>query len=413
MIAELKLNNRQLSVDSTMPVWLPWLFVFTVFSREIGYYSLGGIDYDLIGYNFFIIYFLYRLRNFYISQSILIILFILIAVGIASKFYLQFQIAPLWKQVIPLAIIFLGTYDFFCRVSYKRLFEIYFKISYYASIFGLVQFFAKLFFNIKIMTDYGQLFVDSIAAEPSHFTVIILPAVIFGIFYFQKFKKETFILCLALLLTTSSTAYFVLLVMLLVIFRKFQYIILVVPLVYFIYTNVLLEYDKFSSRFLGFQNYFQSRDLNKVVTATSVSFLSNLEVAFESIKRNPLFGSGIGGHQEMYTEYFKESAFKFSYLYGLNSASGHSLLIRILSEAGIIGLFLTGWGIVKVTLLRADNYHRIISLACIAHFFGKALKLGGYFDYGTPFFAMILVFNYWDYKLSLKTSTTTQIASNE
>jgi O-antigen ligase len=180
-----------------------------------------------------------------------------------------------------------------------------------------------------------------------------------------------------------------------------------------VYTNVLLEYDKFGSRFLGFQNYFKSRDLNKVVTATSVSFLSNLEVAFESIKRNPLFGSGLGGHSEMYTLYFKESAFKYSYLYGTNSPSGHSLLIRILSEAGLMGFLAVGWGLFKVTLLRADNYHRIISLACIAHFFGKALKLGGYFDYGTPFFAMILVFNYWDYKQSLKKTATVQVADNE
>lgn len=318
----------------------------------------------------------------------------------------------MWKQVIPIAVIFLGTYDFFCRVNYKKLFDIYFRIAYYSAIFGIIQITVKFLFGINLMTDYNQLFIDSIAAEPSHYTVLILPAVIYGIFFFKENKIETSVLTLALLLTTSSTAYFVLLVMLLVIFRKFQYLVLVVPLVYFIYTNVLMGYDKFSARFMGFENYFESRDLNKVVTATSVSFLSNLEVALESIRRNPLFGTGLGGHPEMYAEYFRESTFRLSYLYGVNAPSAHSLFIRILSETGILGMIAAGWGFFKLTLFRADNYHRIISLACLSHFFGKALKLGGYFDYGTPFFIMVMIFNYWDYRQSVKEGNTEPAVSH-
>lgn len=388
-----------------LPTWVAWLFVFTIFSRELGLTSIAGVDYDLISYNFFILYFITQLRYFKVSQQLIAGLFLIFVASILSKLYLHLNLAPMWKQIIPIIIIYVASYDAFKKVNYYSLFQIYFVISYYTAVLGLVQFFLKLFTGIKIFTGYSALFVDSIAPEPSHYAIIILPAVIYGLFYLKKHKQQSLVLIAALLLTTSSTAYVVLLIMLLILYRRIQYLLFMIPVLYFVFNNFLLTYDKFYFRFLGFKNYFENQSLRAGQAATSVSFLSNLEVAIFSVKSNPIFGSGLGGHEEMYHRYFSQSSFKLSYMYGLNAASAHSLLIRILSETGILGFGLYLWGLWRSLLLTADDYHRVISIACLSHFIGKAMKLGGYFDYGTPFFLMVLVFNYIDYRSSREEKT--------
>ena len=87
---------------SALPVWVIWLFVFTVFSREIGYTSIAGIDYDLIAYNFFILYLLAQLRNFYLNTKLVVTLGLLILAGIGAKIYLNLDFQPFWKQFIPI-----------------------------------------------------------------------------------------------------------------------------------------------------------------------------------------------------------------------------------------------------------------------------------------------------------------------
>lgn len=391
---------RQISQPTSsylIPLWVAYLFVFTVFSRELGLVSLGGIDYDFIGYTFFIFYFLYYVKNFFLSERILVIVILVFVLSSLSKLYFSFNFAPLWKQAIPIALIYLVCYDVLCRFDYKTLFNYYFQLSFWTAIIGFIQLILKVFFGIKLFTLYNDYFIDSIAAEPSHYAIIILPAVVYGLFYFKQNTVKTVCLLIALLFTTSMTAYVVLILVLLIVYRRLNYIFIIAPALYFVVTNFLLTYEKFNVRLLGFTNYFETNSFNRVYAGTSVSFLSNAEVAIESIKRNPLFGCGLGGHEEMYHEFYKNSSFKYVYLYGINAASGHSLLIRVFSETGLVGGFFYLFGLWKAMLFRADDYHRIISIACLSHFLGKALKLGGYFDYGTPFFAMILFFNFWDF----------------
>lgn len=393
-------HNPTFGYKAILPVWVIWFFVFTIFSREIGLTTIAGVDYDLFAYNFFILYLLVQLKDFYINQKLIVALVLLVVAGIAAKVILSLEFQPFWKQFIPITIIYLVSYDAFCRVNYRILFKIYTEIGYYTAIFGIIQILAKLFFGLKLMTDYNQLFVDSIALEPSHYAVIIMPACIYKLYYFRQNKTQATVLMIALILTTSSTAYITLLVLLLIIYRRTQILILLVPLLYFVFNNILLNVEKFNMRLTGFTSYFETNSFNRVYAATSVSFLSNLEVALYSIKSNPLLGCGLGGHEEMYQKYFEDSSFRFNYMYGMNSISAHSLLIRILSETGLIGFGLYLIGLWKSLLLKADDFHRIISISCLSHFIGKALKLGGYFDYGTPFFAMLLLFNYLDYKNS-------------
>ena len=144
-------NIRFLQIEqSKFPNWLIYLFVATVFSKEIGSLTIAGIDYDMIGYSFCIIYFLRYLRGLYLNSSLNYFLFFLLCSSLIAKAYLNLSLSPLFKQWIPFALIFLVNYDFFARTAnLKRIFKAYITVSYYTAIIGILQLGLKFFFGIK------------------------------------------------------------------------------------------------------------------------------------------------------------------------------------------------------------------------------------------------------------------------
>ncbi|MBL7736797.1 MAG: hypothetical protein JNL51_15165 [Chitinophagaceae bacterium] len=381
-----------------LPIGLMYLFVFTVFSKEVGHTGLFGIDYDFIGYNFCIFYLLFHINSLYVSRNINLFLSYLFVSSILSKLYLGLELPPLFKQFIPTAVIFLVTYDFFVRSrNYALLFKIYITISYYTALFGLLQLGVKFFFGINLLTNYYALFIDSIAYEPSHYAALILPACVYSIFNYKKDKLRATVILLAMFGTFSVTSYVVMAVAIALIFLNPVYLLIVVPLLYYLYFYVFLSFDKFAYRQSGFDIYFEHRNLMKVKSGTTLSFLSNAEVARYTITKSPLLGSGLGGHEEMYYKFYSTQAFRMHYLFGLNAPSAHSLIIRVFSELGLAGGIFYLWFLMRNLILRGERNHRMISIACLTHFLCKFLKLGGYFDYGTPFFAMMYIFNFHDY----------------
>lgn len=396
--------RTRLYKKSTIAVnaWMVWIFVFSVFSKELGNVWIMGIDFDMIGYTYCIFHFLYFSKNFNINRVVIFILVWALLASIISKFFLGFGLGGLWKQFFPIMLIYLVNYDMFYKVDFVKLFKVYFHIAYLASIFGFIQLFAKLFLGIRLLTQYNRIWIDSIAYEPSHFVVLMMPAAIYAIINFKEHKLKSIIISAAVFCTFSSTALICYAIFIPLIFRKFKYVFISLPVLYVFVQNVLLESESFMFRFDSISNYLKYGTFDKVLAGTSISFLTNIEVAVSSIKRSPLIGVGLGGHEEQYFHYFRGNAFESHYLFGLNAPSAHNLLIRIISEHGLIGLVFFVVTLSKSLLLKASGYNRAISIACFSHFVCKSLKLGGYFDYGTPFFVMMLLFNYSDYKYSKK-----------
>ena len=79
-------------------------------------------------------------------------------------------------------------------------------------------------------------------------------------------------------------------------------------------------------------NYYKFETLN----ASSYAFLTNMCVAESAPSR--LLGTGLGTHSINYAKVYPRSSTRYR-LYGLNSADGYSLSIRVFSELGIVGLF--------------------------------------------------------------------------
>ncbi|WP_129367701.1 hypothetical protein [Lutibacter sp. HS1-25] len=135
--------------------------------------------------------------------------------------------------------------------------------------------------------------------------------------------------------------------------------------------------------------YLNSRDLHDIENLTVFSFATNLELAISNFIRTFGFGVGLGGHETMYKYYFSLSEWDMYYM-GINSNSAHSLTIRVISEMGIIGILIY-FNLIKGTLKMKNFNFQIISFAALSHFIVKSIKLGGYLDYGTIFFLVIIV----------------------
>jgi hypothetical protein len=133
---------------------------------------------------------------------------------------------------------------------------------------------------------------------------------------------------------------------------------------------------------------YSQKDSLQQANATTFSIFSNLKAMLFSLQNNPLFGSGLGNHENVYVEYFQNST-NYGNLrrYGLNMQGGHSLFIRILSETGLVGILCVLFFFYKFRITKKNSIYYIISLASLIYFIARIFKLGGYFDYGIYFFA--------------------------
>jgi hypothetical protein len=377
--------------------WSEILLVIAVFTKELGSRNIFGIDYDFLGYTFFILYFIIyfsKIISYNATPTGLLIYFVFSSLLSIAILNLQFD--GFVKQIIPIAVILAVTFTVLKHRDINLVFLLYVKVTFWTAIFGLIQV-ALSYGGIDILIKQSRR-LDSIAYEPSHYAAILMPALVYTYLNIKKYKTYFFVMLAALFFTFNLTAYLVFIGIFT--FATFHplYILVTVPIGYYLLFNVLPYFSQnFNLRFFdtystvtGEKNILTS-DLN--VNSTTLSFYSNFEVAKYSLSKNLLLGSGLGGHEQMYARYFEGSTFSTNILYGINSKSAHSLSIRILSELGLVGTFLYIYVLVKNFIFSSKGMHYAISLSCISHFLCKSLKLGAYIDYGTPFFFAVLILN--------------------
>lgn len=133
---------------------------------------------------------------------------------------------------------------------------------------------------------------------------------------------------------------------------------------------------------------------------SALSLSANLSVALDNLGSNPLFGVGPGGHPSSYDVLAPGWLISNQIVHGINREDANSLLVRLLSETGVIGttLFLIGVLTVIVrarrAIQRALTFHLkessrpspILTVAigvtasCMALFSLYLFRLGVYYD---------------------------------
>ena len=383
--------------------WAAICLVLTVFTKEVFTFIISGIMFDVFAYSFFFIYFAFNLKKIIFNKKFVTFLTFLFITSTSSVLFLDLTFFPLIKQFIPIVVFFIAAHDIFIKnqVELVKVFHLYIRLAFFSSVFGIIQWILSNF-GINILIKKPGL-LDSIAYEPSHYAAIIMPAAIYTFYNYIKFKKYFFVILISLVLTFSLTSYLAFVITISIpnfSLNRFAYLVFII---FSIYISLNFLPDRILDRVNALIDYGYDQDYSEVDThGTLFSFASNLDVAKYSIKKSPIWGSGLGGHEGMYFKYFKNTSLELHPLYKINYNSAHSLTIRILSELGILGIFLYILFFVK-TYIKNSNQNRvqhILWLSCFSHFICKSFKLGGYIDYGTPFFFTFIIVLYTVNKFS-------------
>lgn len=379
---------------------LIFLIVIGIFTKEQFTIYLGDFGFDIVGNLSCIFIFLIFLKKIINNKIFNIFFFCVFFTGLISMSFFELTAFNFIKTLAPIIIIYYTSFWVIKKNDQKinKIFNLYVQFAYYSALLGLIQFILSLI-GINILENKVLGRIDSIAYEPSHYAAIILPAVIFTSLQFNKYKSKALILLMALAGTISLSAYVVLLITLSIYYSNKYSLIFIIPLFFISFQYLSGFNENFFARVDDTKNILNGSSKLTDVNLTVLSFGTNLEVAMHSIKKNPIWGSGLGGHKNIYDSYYKNSLFKFHSNYGINDISAHSLLIRIFSEFGLVGIILYLIFFFKFYIKRSKNkIHHLIYLACLSHFLMKCFKLGAYIDYGTPFFMSIIIVNYLVFK---------------
>lgn len=133
---------------------------------------------------------------------------------------------------------------------------------------------------------------------------------------------------------------------------------------------------------------------------SSFTLFNNAIVAFSNLQAHPLTGTGIGSHPTAYDKYsltiLNPNLQSWLSKDELNKEDANSLFLRLISETGIVGLFLYFGFLYKNLVYEKDikgKYYWLISNACLVMVLTALLRNGHYFLNGIPLFMMLLYFN--------------------
>ena len=395
--------------------WFVIMSVFTVFTRGLTGVNAAGISIDYVAYPFFMLAFVVTLFKFKLSTRVIIVTVLIGMVSLYATLSANYGFGRFLKYFGPIVLIYFTLFHILRTYPVQVIFELYVEMAFISAIIGLFQFVLKALTGIRFLTVFDDLAVDSVAGEPSHYAVILMPALIYTTIHWNRYRTKCLIMFLAMLLTLKLTSYVTFFLTLLIAYFQLSYLIFLVPIMIYLYYTFILTNSEYTFRIFPVFNYITAGILPEkhLLHGTPLSFISNLQTALYCLSKSPLIGVGFGGHEKAYFEVFTRSNFPgIDYLYGLNSKSGHSLLIRMISETGLIGIT-----IYIITLLRnlivsrRFPIHRAIAIGCLSHFIGKSIKLGSYIDYGTPFFFVMMIINLNQYRIERKNAANLQHTS--
>lgn len=253
--------------------------------------------------------------------------------------------------------------------------------------------------------------------EPSYCALVLFPLVFFGIYQlFGRYKSvqvirlnflEFIIIFAGFLFTGSSTGFFGVTVSIIVILLEYgisynQVLILALSIICLgtVYNKVSFIHQRLNDTV----HLVNGKGNLDSVNLSTQSLIVNKNIAVDSFKATNGFGGGMGSHPLSYD--------KFVGNYGPNIAlqnnyDANSLMLRIISELGVVGIILLIYLLYKYRFRRNNNpsvqSYKIVSRMCLCYIFMRLFRFGHYFDCGLYMFIAIYYQCYFiskKYKLS-------------
>ena len=351
-------------------------------------------------------------KKIYIRKKMVLIFFVLILHALINVLLGNNNIQFALKQIIGVGITYIF-YDNYLR-DYKStdIMKIYIKIVNFLCVIAIIQELAYVL-NIVPLYNYSWLVKDqqigsigiglfrivTIFSEPSCIATLFAPAVYMSInslIYPEKnkiSKINSVIIILVYLLTFSSLAYigFGIAVLLNIIngknlIKNMVLVLLGGLTIVFLYTNVV----EFRERV---DDVFKSLKVNEIENAnlSSAVFVANVKIASMSTKDNFGLGTGWGSYALEHDKYI-DSVYYMSYGRDLNREDGNSLVVRVLTELGVLGIITIIIFIIKFyTGTNKNKEYNIISNAILIAFILRLIRCGHYFQGEALLFVIIYI----------------------
>lgn len=339
----------------------------------------------------------------------------------------------MFKQIIGISFSAIAYYNLmlYVKLDIEKLFKIYLNVALFVALIGVVEEFGRIagfhhYFNgdPKRMS-IGMYRVYSIMGEPYFLAVTLIPAFYYYLnrfFGVRSFRDRRALIPFGIIgscyiFTFSSAGVMGLILMVLLLlwnhgyfsFRNPKTIVLIIVVLGFSQVLNFKELSlkemqvRFNDSYKAFSRAgkLDKREIAKLNSSTFALY-SNYLIALQSFTRNPLTGSGLGTHEHTYVTYF-ETFFgkKFLIMYGMfNAKDGNSLFIRMLSETGLLGLFMVFLYIFKFRLKKKmvtspQTYlYLIINQAVFIVFVIRLIRTGNYIGQGFFFFFFMYYFTY-------------------
>ncbi|MFD2873853.1 hypothetical protein ACFS5N_15335 [Mucilaginibacter ximonensis] len=351
-----------------------------------------GIDIKLIYGIFFINYLiLLAFNKIIIPKFLFYIVFYLAVTSIIACVFKTDQPAAAIAQLLGISVSMLYFYNIYryTDLDIETVFDKYLQVSFYLSAIGI------LIFVFEIVNGHFDYRLQSLMNEPAHFSGIIAPAFYYSLKKYKQSPKRFYVIALALILSGSSVGYICILLSAIIYNKKI-----------FVLRNLIIYC---AAAFLGLAAYLSLENVRMRVDDTAKSsasldvtganlstyaLISNLFVTQQVLMHNPVTGNGLGSHKLSHQKYIGDLTGNetFDELQDLNAEDANSLLLRVLSDLGLVGAFFVFRFIGKFYLKQDDWY--ILSRAVLIYFFYKLFREGHYFSPEMYFFVFMYYFHY-------------------
>lgn len=295
-------------------------------------------------------------HKFRIEKSFLIIFGLMVLHSGWALFFNDADFLLILKQIVGITASYAFFYNIICNKRCSDIIKIYLFYVKVLAFFGIAQELAYFFKvsnlyhwswlvnNQQIGTALNGLFlrIDIIFQEPSFVAYFFAPAAYLAIYRLFN-KKSNFLniwecaLILGVyLFTFSSIAYLGIIISVGIVFfgnknlvKKLWVLAGLIIICLVLYNKV----DEFRMRVDDTVNlFFNENSGNENIS--SVTLHTNFMVMLSSLADKKGFGFGIGNYRYAYEEYIS----KQTLWYGINMDDGNSLMIRIITELGVLGL---------------------------------------------------------------------------
>lgn len=354
-----------------------------------------------------------------------------------QTFILNFSIATFGSSMLQLAglVIFSVTIFSFIsvnRVNILRVVRAYYYFGFVASCFALLQVAVFLLFGEAIYLQdmlggpavtTGRLAPDvfgvlpraaSITSEPAHFALLLVPAVYLAVLVALrrscplqlKNRWVAAVIIIGLLLSFSLLGYIGLALILSVVLlsganrlrnvKAVSILVLLLASSYLAATQIPLfqaKIDTFLMAPFAVDEYeFTGNDLS------GFALISNALVAKSALEESYLLGTGLKTHENSYDRYLPSYFSSAQVLMELNRVDAGSLIIRVASEFGLLGILGLIWFLVKYKIQTQNNMtlFAIINSMCFVYLILYAVRSGSYLDVS---FWLFVALYYYSFKL--------------